>query len=219
MLEDLNKIRNHHGANHWILGGDFNMITNLAEKKRGLRRLDRDAEAFSTFIAASKLIDVPTVNGLHTWNNKQGGNRQVTSRLDRFLISESMMLQNLDMEANILPIGGSDHWPVQLHFTNMIKPQNRPFRFERFWIDHPTFMQNIQSWWTQTSVKSDNIMYIFQQKLKSIKTKLKCWNKNTFGNIFQAKKELEEKMANLQQSMIKDGPNEDRLAQESNLQK
>ena len=36
-------------------------------------------------------------------------------------------------------------------------------------------------------------MYIFQQKLKSIKTKLKCWNKNTFGNIFQEKKELEEK--------------------------
>lgn len=219
MLEDLNEIRQHHGANHWILGGDFNMITNLAEKKGGLRRLDKDAEAFSTFIAASKLIDVPTVNGLHTWNNKQGGNRQVASRLDRFLISESIMLQNLDMEANILPIGGSDHWPVQLHFTNMNKPQNRPFRFESFWIDHPTFMQNIQSWWTQTSVKSDNIMYIFQQKLKIIKAKLKCWNKNTFGNIFQAKKELEEKMAGLQQTMIKDGPNEDRLAQESNLQK
>ena len=124
MLEDLNEIRQQHGTNQWILGGNFNMITNLAEKKGGLRRLDKDAEAFSTFIAASKLIDVPTINGLHTWNNKQGGNRQVASRLDRFLISESIMLQNLDMEANILPIGGSDHWPVQLHFTNMIKPQN-----------------------------------------------------------------------------------------------
>ena len=62
-------------------------------------------------------------------------------------------------------------------------------------------------------------MYIFQQKLKIIKAKLKCWNNNTFGNIFQAKKELEEKMADLQQTMIKDGPNEERLAQESNLQK
>jgi len=62
-------------------------------------------------------------------------------------------------------------------------------------------------------------MYIFQQKLKIIKANLKCWNKNTFGNIFQAKRELEEKMAGLQQTMIKDGPNEERLAQESNLQK
>jgi len=195
------------------------MITTLEEKKGGLRRLDKDAEAFNTFIAASKLIDVPTVNGLYTWNNKQGGNRQVASRLDRFLISESIMLQNLDMEVSILLIGGSDPWPLQIHFTNMDRPHNRPFRFEAFWIDHQTFMQNIQSWWTQTTIEGDNIMYIFQQKLKIIKANLKRWNKNTFGNIFQAKRELEEKMAGLQRTMIKEGPNEERLAQESNLQK
>ena len=62
-------------------------------------------------------------------------------------------------------------------------------------------------------------MYIFQQKLKIIKANLKRWNKNTFGNIFQAKRELEEKMAGLQQTMIKEGPNDERLAQESNLQR
>ena len=62
-------------------------------------------------------------------------------------------------------------------------------------------------------------MYIFQQKLKTIKINLKRWNKNTFGDIFQAKKELEEKMANLQQSLIKEGPNDERIAQESNLQR
>jgi hypothetical protein len=28
---------------HWILDGDFNIITTLAEKKGGTRRLDRDA--------------------------------------------------------------------------------------------------------------------------------------------------------------------------------
>jgi len=188
MLLDLDEVRQHHGADHWILGGDYNMITNLAEKKGGLRRLDKDSEAFNNFIAASKLIDIPTVNGLHTWNNKQGGNRQIASRLDRFLMSESILLHNLDMEASILPIGGSDHWPVKIHFTNLDKPQNRPFRFEAFWTEHPSFMQNIQKWWTQTTIRSDNIMYIFQQKLKTIKTNLKQWNKDTFGNIMQAKK-------------------------------
>lgn len=119
------------------------MIITLVENKGSLRRLDNDVEAFNTFIDTSKLIDVPTINGLYTWNNQQGGNRQVAFRLDRFLISESIMLKNLDMEANILPIGESDHWPVYMHFTNMDKPQNRTFRFEGFWIDHPTFMQNI----------------------------------------------------------------------------
>ena len=71
--------------------------------------MDKDSEAFNTFIVESRLTDIPTVNGLHTWNNKQGGNRQIASRLNRFLLSESILLQNIDMEANILPIGGLDH--------------------------------------------------------------------------------------------------------------
>ena len=50
-------------------------------------------------------------------------------------------------------------------------------------------------------------MYIIQQKLKTIKTNLKQWNKDTFGNIMQAKKELEVKMVNLQQTLITEGPN------------
>ena len=173
MLLDLDEVRQHHGANQWILGGDYNMITNLAGKKGGLRRLDKDSEAFNTFIVESKLIDISTVNGLHTWNNKQGRNSQIASSLDRFLMSESILLQNIDMEANILPIRGSDHWPVQIHFTNLDKPHNRQFRFEAFWTEHPSFMQNIQRWWTQATIRSDNIMYIFQQKLKTIKINLK----------------------------------------------
>jgi len=80
-------------------------------------------------------------------------------------------------------------------------------------------MENIKSWWTQTTIRSDNIMYIFQQKLKTIKSNLKRWNKDTFGDIFQAKKELEEKMALLQQTMITEGHDEERKAQETNLQR
>lgn len=219
MLLDLDEVIQHHGANHWILGGDYNMITNLAEKKGGLRRLDKDSEAFNTFIAASKLIDIPTDNGLHTWNIKQGGNRQIASRLDRFLMSESILWQNIDVEAKILPIGGSDHWPVQIHFTNLDKAQNRPFRFEAFWTEHPSFMQNIQNWWTQTTIRSNNFMYIIQQKLKTINSNLKHWNKDTFGDIIQAKKELEVKMADLQQTLITEGSNEERNTQESILQR
>jgi len=128
MLKDLDEVKQNHGETHWIGGRDYNMITTLAEKKGGLRKLDKDSEAFNTFIVESRLTYIPTVNGLHTWNNKQGGNRQIASRLDRFLLSKSILLQNIDMEANLLHIGGSDHWSVQIHFTNLEKPHNIPFR-------------------------------------------------------------------------------------------
>ena len=41
-------------------------------------------------------------------------------------------------------------------------------------------------------------MYQFQQKLKILKTSIKKWNKETFGNIFQAKKEIDCKIKEVQ---------------------
>ena len=58
---------------NWIIGGDFNMITSLTEKKGGTRRLDRDSQAFSTMISDLKLAELETSNGIYTWNNRRGG--------------------------------------------------------------------------------------------------------------------------------------------------
>lgn len=43
-LESLNKFMDRHPNANFILGGDFNMITSLLEKKGGLRKLNRDGE-------------------------------------------------------------------------------------------------------------------------------------------------------------------------------
>jgi hypothetical protein len=73
----------------------------------------------------------------------------VATRLDTFLVSESIILQGLALEGNILPWGGSNHWPVRLEANFQETPKNRPFRFEKFRIDHPTFKENINAWWLQ----------------------------------------------------------------------
>eukprot|EP00253_Pinus_taeda_P030593 PITA_30593 len=73
-LETLSKIIRKHPRSKCILGGDFNMITTLLEKKGGLRKLNRDAEAFANFIENVKLVDVYPKSGLFTWNNRRGGN-------------------------------------------------------------------------------------------------------------------------------------------------
>jgi exonuclease III len=108
-LLDLENLKDRTHNLHWILAGDFNIITTLAEKKGGTRRLDRDVEEFSAFIDTMKLVDIRTNNGQFTWNNKQLGHHQVATRLDRFLVSESIILQGLNLDCNILPWGESDH--------------------------------------------------------------------------------------------------------------
>lgn len=63
MIRELEDIKGRATNLHWILAGDFNIITSLAEKKGGTRRLDRDAEEFSNFIDRAEMVDLQTKNG------------------------------------------------------------------------------------------------------------------------------------------------------------
>jgi exonuclease III len=65
--------------------------------------LDRDVEEFSKFIDIAKMVDIKTKNGQFTWNNKRMNQHQVATRLDIFLVSESIILQGLTLDCNILP--------------------------------------------------------------------------------------------------------------------
>lgn len=85
------------------------MILNLDKKRGGLCRLDSDSQAFQGMIDDLNFIDTPTKNGIHTWNNKRGGECQISSRLDRFLLSKYLFLSSLKMEAIIAPQVRSNH--------------------------------------------------------------------------------------------------------------
>ena len=125
--------------NSWTVGGDFNIIHSLEEKKGGSRRLDQDSNDFNSLIDDLHLIDMETNNGIHTWTNRRTGIHQIACRLDRFQISESLMMDGTAMESTILNFLGSDHSPLQLWVDIPATPSKKPFRFEQFWLDHPDF--------------------------------------------------------------------------------
>lgn len=144
LLTSLEDLRDRHLGIPWIFGGDFNMIASLSKKKFGTRSLDRDSIAFQNFINNMRLVDIETSNGIFTWNNKRGGESQVTSKLDRFIISEDLILTGLELSVIILPFGGSDHWHVQIEASFIGTPRNRHFRVENIWLNHPDFISNIE---------------------------------------------------------------------------
>eukprot|EP00253_Pinus_taeda_P020517 PITA_20517 len=51
-------------------------------------------------------------------------------------------------------------------------------------------------------------MFLLHKRLKHIKIRLKDWNKNEFGNIFEAKKVVERKLHDINQILITNGFNE-----------
>ena len=73
-------------------------------------------------------------------------------------------------------------------------PRPKPFLFEWFCMEHSDFLQNIKTWWQDRSNLGRTKMYRFQQKLKHVKHMIKIWNKEVFGNIFEAKLLFEKEM-------------------------
>lgn len=193
------------------------MITTLLEKKGGLRKLSRDAEAFATFIETAKLVDVFPKSGSFTWNNRRGGDKLIASRLDRFLISESIIMDGTTVESDILPSGGSDHWPISLIVEVSSTPRNGPFRFEKFWLDHPNFQEMVNKWWSEPLECSGSKMFNLQKKLKMTKQQIKEWNKTVFGNIFQEKIILENKLEQIHKEGTEGNLSAEALEQEKIL--
>ena len=56
-----------------ILGGDFNAVTSLEEKSGGINQISKVMEGFKNWINKDALLDIKTINGIYTWNNRRKG--------------------------------------------------------------------------------------------------------------------------------------------------
>eukprot|EP00253_Pinus_taeda_P030366 PITA_30366 len=179
--------------------------------------LNRDTKSFKDFIKSAKLVDIFPKSGAFTWNNKRGGDRQIASRLDRFLVTETILLEGITVDSDILPSGGSDKWSIIMNVTIQGTPRNKPFRFEKFWLSHPEFTSKIEQWWSEPLGIRGNKMFILQAKLKHIKIRLKTWNQEVFGNIFKEKNKLEEQMEQIHKEWIQGNINQETMNTEQKL--
>lgn len=127
-----------------VIAGDFNLITLLEEKKGEIRREEPEIEQFRDIQEELHLVDIPTINGRYTWNNRRGGNRKIMSRLDRFLETKNIINRDVYYEASILPCMGSVHWPIRLEVDMKQGKTKRPFGFEAFWLRDPTFLGKLK---------------------------------------------------------------------------
>eukprot|EP00253_Pinus_taeda_P029442 PITA_29442 len=97
-----------------VIGGDLNIILDPKEKRGGTFSRDPFLSTVENWILQWDLVDFKPVKGEYTWTNNRTGENHISARLDRFLISDSIMMDKRIVITKILPKLTSDHKPILL---------------------------------------------------------------------------------------------------------
>jgi hypothetical protein len=82
----------------------------------------------------------------------------------------------------------SDHFPIML-VCGSHHQGRRPFKFENMWFKVDGFVEKVHQWWNSYQFQGFS-SFIFSSKLKALKSDLRHWNAEEFGNVTLRKNEL-----------------------------
>ncbi|GJR60339.1 RNA-directed DNA polymerase, eukaryota, reverse transcriptase zinc-binding domain protein [Tanacetum coccineum] len=133
-------IQNHQG--NFILFGDLNEVRCETERF-GSNFSSSDAAIFNAFIQDVGLIDLPMGGKMFTWMNKSGSK---LSKLDRFLISNNVLLALSKLQVTVLDRVWSDHNPILLHCQNNDFGPT-PFKVYHSWFERCDFDNVVKETW------------------------------------------------------------------------
>ncbi|GLJ26421.1 hypothetical protein SUGI_0509500 [Cryptomeria japonica] len=190
-----------------IIGGDFIAILDHNNKRGGRRIISQSERDFCDWVHKTNVMEIKTVEDTYTWNNMRRGFSHIAEKLDRFFLRGSLIDFHNSLSTDILPILGLDHYPIQLSISEEVKPKRCPFKFEQMWLKDDKVLGLIEKWWKGTRFLGSKL-YRVLYKFKRAKNNLLRWNKTHFGNIFEAKVNLEEEMSKINNMVIEKGMDE-----------
>ncbi|KAL7172705.1 hypothetical protein ACSBR2_032225 [Camellia fascicularis] len=171
--------------NPWCLGGDFNEIRQIGER-RGCSRRDKGMKEFNEFIDKCEVSELPLLGRRFTWCNSFVGEKW--SKIDRVLV-DPKWLEVFKLKLWGLPQLVSDHCPL-LVMEDERDWGPKPFRVLNAWFLHKNLRSFWESKWVEASVVGW-VGFILAQKLKILKNGLKSWNVEVFGNVINKLKLVE----------------------------
>ncbi|GJR29960.1 RNA-directed DNA polymerase, eukaryota [Tanacetum coccineum] len=164
-----------------------------------------NAQRFNAFITGSGLVEV-TLGGSHfTWCHKSATKM---SKLDRFLVSESVLSVYPNINAITLERYLSDHRPVLLR-ENHYDYGPTPFRFYHHWLEIDGFSKLVEDIWKDSPCVGNNAMSILMGKLRYLKNHIRKWNKTNLASRNNSKAQIKRELEAIDLIIDKGQGNED----------
>ncbi|PKU61074.1 hypothetical protein MA16_Dca020447 [Dendrobium catenatum] len=177
----------------WLVGGDFNYITNGSERIGGKPPNFMAMEDFNDMIVNCNLHNIGFSGSGFTWNKGT-----MWQRLDRILFNDQWISTFSYTHTEHLTRTLSDHSPLLLNVLNNTNSSFQPFRFQNMWLLDNRFEDIVKSNWEAPLFPDNNVtgMSRLWLKLKRLKQPLRWWNKCIFKNVFTNIKLAESNVAN-----------------------
>nr|GEV36108.1 RNA-directed DNA polymerase, eukaryota, reverse transcriptase zinc-binding domain protein [Tanacetum cinerariifolium] len=178
-----------------IVMGDFNEVR-YKNERFGTVFNAQSTDVFNRFISNSNLKEIPLGGCSFTWCHRSASKM---SKLNRFLVSESLLSEFPNLPALSLDRYLSDHRPIMLREMSYDYGPI-PFRVFHYWFEIDEFKEIVVNSWKDESVVENNPMLKLMYKLKLLKKNIRFWNDkgnmtddilNTRKNIINEMNELE----------------------------
>ncbi|WCJ18474.1 Retrovirus-related Pol polyprotein from type-1 retrotransposable element R2 [Euphorbia peplus] len=195
----------------WVLMGDFNALLGPQEKT-GRPPNRRSCSEFHNFIDTGDFFNVETAGSLYTWTNGQFGSSHVECRLDRALVTSSLLDFWDRISCVALPRHHSDHNPLLFSCSKGRSSVSR-FRFMGMWLLHPTLREVIDNHWKSSHPNLPS-MQLLNHKLRTLRPVLRAWNRDIFGHVDVNIQIATDNLAAIQEEISTYGLSEDRNRQE-----
>ncbi|KAL8167875.1 hypothetical protein V2J09_009374 [Rumex salicifolius] len=155
-----------------FVGGEFNCITNHAERQGGLGLLHNDSSVFRDLIDMTGLIDMGFYGQSFTWSKGLAAGNHIAKRLDRILMNNHARLHWSEAMVFHIPKFNSDHTPLL------------------FCLSPPTSLIVGGAKWPKDCPAVTALAKLSPQLIKL--------NKIVFDNIHERKKEMIKKLDRIQ---------------------
>ncbi|KAL9244485.1 hypothetical protein vseg_018259 [Gypsophila vaccaria] len=172
--------RDAYGCDPWIWCGDFNSITSPTDRLGSEVQL-AEIRPFSDCISHCKMGDIMSTGAYYTWNNKQGPETRVCSRIDKVLHNDEWLLQFPNSRARFLPEGLFDHCPCVISLAEEAFTGRSGFKYFNMWGQSAHFKEVVAEVWQHPLYGLP--IYQVVRKLKLLKKPLRDLNKGHFADI------------------------------------
>lgn len=183
---------------NYVVFGDFNSVRSQEERLSSMFSAV-NASHFNEFITSGDLVDIPLGGSSFTRFSPNG---LKASKLDRFLVSPTILNNIQNMEGLVIDGLYSDHRLILLT-QNLRDFGPIPFKLFNSWMDQPGFEELVRNKWsTLADVFVPKVGKKFATKLKSLKNEIKVWRKShlsgslDIADLRQQLKFVEQQLAN-----------------------